>query len=200
TVEGDLRPAGSERFYPPVGDAALTRDGRRLALMNAPFKLNGDWLTRLAVVDTADGTIAAATELRGQSTYGFMAFSPDGRSAFLEQYGEGATRIRAFDVASGTLVELAGSGLATSGFRSGAVLSPDGRWLFRVDSGALTTNCTSTDGPRCTPNGTPPYVVAVDLVMRRATQIALPATQLSSDFEKYMLWSLGISPDGATLY
>jgi DNA-binding beta-propeller fold protein YncE len=201
TVDGDLRPAGNpETFSPLTGDGRLTRDGRSLALMSAPYKLDGEWITRLVIANTVTGTIESAAEFRGQTTYGFITFSPDGRSAFLEQYGDGATRTRAFDVASRKLLDLSGAGLTTTGFRTAAVLSPDGRWLFRIDSGAQTTNCTSTDGPSCTPNGTPPFVVAVDLVARRATQIMLPATQLSDDFEKYMLWSLSITPDGATLF
>jgi DNA-binding beta-propeller fold protein YncE len=43
-------------------------------------------------------------------------------------------------------------------------------------------------------------VVALDLVDRGVARIPLPLAQLSSDFEKYMLWSLAITPDGATLY
>jgi DNA-binding beta-propeller fold protein YncE len=40
----------------------------------------------------------------------------------------------------------------------------------------------------------------LDLATRRATQLTLPAAQGSSNFEKYMLWSLAITPDGSTLY
>ena len=201
TVDGDIRPAGNpETFSPLAGDGRLTRDGRSLALMNSPYKLDGEWITRIVIANTVTGTVESAADFRGQTTYGFITFSPDGRSAFLEQYGDGATRMRVLDVATRKLADLSGAGLTTTGFRTAAVLSPDGRWLFRIDSGASTTNCTSTDGPRCTPNGTPPYVVALDLLARRATQIMLPASQLTDDFEKYMLWSLAITADGATLY
>lgn len=201
TVDGDLRPAGNpQTFSPLAGDGRLTNDGRHLALMNIPYKLDGEWLTKLAVVNTETGAVESSAELRGQSTYGFITFAPDGRSLLLEQYGDGATRTRVFDVTAKKLLDLSGPGLTATGFRTAAVLSPDGRWMFRLDAGSAVTNCTSTDGPACVPNGSPPYLVAVDLVTRRATQLILPNAQRSSDFEKYLLWSLALTPDGATLY
>src|SRR5207249_4000429 len=189
-----------EMFNPLAGDGRLTPDGRHLALMNSPYKTNDEWIIKLAVVGTESGALEASTELRGQSTYNFLTFAPDGRTLFLEQYGEGATRTRGFDVASGKLFDLAGDGLVTTGFRTAAVLSPDGRTMYRFDAGRQTTNCTSTDGPTCVPNAVPPSVVALDLIGRRATILRLPNAQQSDDFEKYMLWSLTMTPDGATLY
>ncbi|HKC92002.1 MAG TPA: hypothetical protein VKE23_11830, partial [Candidatus Limnocylindria bacterium] len=156
--------------------------------------------TKLAVVNTETGALESSAEFRGALTYNFVTFGPDGRSIFLEQYGEGATRTRVFDVASEKLLDVAGDGTNTTGFRTAGVLSPDRRVLYRFDSGSQTTNCTSTDGPRCVPNGTGPYVMAIDLVTRTARVVKMPATQLSADFEKYMLWSLALTPDGATLY
>jgi hypothetical protein len=201
TIEGDLQLAATpQTFYTLAGDGRLTRDGRHLVLMNFPYKLDAEWLTKLAVVNTATGAIESSAEFHGQSTYQFVTFTPDGRSLFLEQYGDGATRTRVFDVTTGTLLDASGPGLTTTGFRTAAVLSPDGRWMFRLDAGSEVTNCTSTDGPSCIPNGSPPYVVALDLVTRRAMQLTLPNAQRSSDFEKYLLWSLAITPDGSTLY
>ena len=201
TIDGYLRPAGNpEMFNPLAGDGRLTPDGRHLALMNSPYKTNDEWIIKLAIVGTESGALEASTELRGQSTYNFLTFAPDGRTLFLEQYGEGATRTRGFDVASGKLFDLAGDGLVTTGFRTAAVLSPDGRTMYRFDAGRQTTNCTSTDGPTCVPNAVPPSVVALDLIGRRATILRLPNAQQSDDFEKYMLWSLTMTPDGATLY
>lgn len=201
TVDGDLRPAGNAQVFTPLaGDGRLTPDGRRLALMNVPYKLDGAWLTRLAVVDTETGAVVSSAELRGQTTFAPLTLAPDGRSLFLEEYGDGATRTRVYDVASGQLVDASGPGSTTTGFRTAAVLSPDRRWMFRFDTGRPTTNCTSTDGPACVPNAVAPYVVALDLTTRRSAQITLPASQVSSDFEKYMLWSLAITSDGSTLY
>lgn len=200
-VDGDLRPAGmATTFSPLAGDGRLSPDGRHLALTNVPYQIDGAWVTKLAVVDTTTGAVETSAEFRGDLTYAFVTFTPDARSLILEQYGEGAARTRGFDVATGKLFDLAGSGLVVSGFRTAAVLSPDRRWVFRLDAGSQTTNCTSTDGPSRIPNGTPPYVVAIDLATRRATKVALPAVQLSADFEKYMLWSLMLTPDGSTLY
>jgi len=202
TVDGDLRPARNPRgtFSPQSGDGALTGDGRHLALMNGAFKIDGEWLTKFAVVNTESGALESSAEFRGQSTFGFVAISPDGRSVFLEQYGDGATRLRVLDVGTAKLVDATGAGLTTTGFRSAGVLSPDGRWMYRLDAGSQATNCTSTDGPSCIPNGSPPYVVALDLATRHAVQVMLPNTQRSSDFEKYLLWSLALTLDGATLY
>ena len=186
------------------GRPGLSRDGRHLVLTNWPVKIDGDWVTRFAVVDTSTGATEATLELKEQSTYGFAAMSPDGRSLYLNQFGEGATKIRVFDVPSRTLLPTAAtmgiSGLTQNGFRTPGVFSPDGRWMFSVDAGSQTTNCTSTDGPRCTPNGTPPYVLALDLASRRAVSVPLPIEQRSSDFEKYLLWSVAIAPDGGTVF
>jgi DNA-binding beta-propeller fold protein YncE len=200
TVDGDLRPAGDPQMFSPLaGDGRLSSDGRRLALMNTPFKIDGDWVTKLAVMDTATGALVSSVELRDQNTYSFVTFAPDAKSLFLEQYG-GATRTRAFDMTTGKLVDATDLGLTFAGFRTAGLLSPDKRWLYRLDSGSPTTNCTSTDGPSCVPNATSPYIVALDLAARHATQLTLPAAQGSSNFEKYMLWSLAITPDGSTLY
>ncbi len=183
------------------GQTAISRDGRHLALANYPVKIEGDWQTRFAVLDTSSGVTEAALELKGQSTYGFAAFSPDGRSLFLNQFGEGATKLRVYDIPSATLLPALTSGvLSQNGFRTPGIFSPDGRWMFSFDAGSATTNCTSTDGPTCIANGTPPYVLALDLVSRRATTVALPVEQRSGDFEKYLLWSIAIAPDGATAY
>jgi hypothetical protein len=202
TVDGDLHPARNAigTFSPLVGDGALSGDGKHLALMNNAVKLDGEWLTKLTVVNTGSGAVESSAEFRGQSTFGFVTLAPDGRSIFLEQYGDGATRLRVFDVATAKLLDPTGPGLTYNGFRTAGVLSPDGRWMFRLDGGTLTTNCTSTDGPSCIPNAAPPSIVALDLVARRTTQIVLPAGQVSGDFEKYLLWSLAITSDGSTLY
>ena len=197
TLDGAYR-----AIWTDSGLTALSRDGSHLVLANSPVKIDGDWLTKFAVVDASTGTREAMFEVRGQSTYGFVAFSPDGRSLYLNQFGEGATKLRVFDVPSATLLPALTSagGPSQNGFRTPGILSPDGRWMFSLDAGSATTNCTSTDGPTCIANGMPPYVLALDLVSRRATTVALPVEQRSGDFEKYLLWSLAVAPDGATVY
>jgi len=198
TLDGAYR-----AIWTDSGLTALSRDGSHLALANSPVKIDGDWLTKFAVVDASTGTTNAVFEVKGQSTYGFVAFSPDGRSLYLNQFGEGATKLRVFDVPSATLlpaVTAGGAGLTQNGFRTPGILSPDGRWMFSLDAGSATTNCTSTDGPQCIGNGMPPYVLALDLVSRRMLTLPLPVEQRSGDFEKYLLWSIAIAPDGATAY
>ena len=204
----ELRSFTLEGVYKSIwtdsGRSGLSRDGRHLVLTSSPVKRDGDWVTRFAVLDTSSGATEATLELKEQSSYGFAAMSPDGRSLYLNQFGEGATKIRVFDVPSWTLLPTGAtmgvSGLVQNGFRTPGVFSPDGRWMFSVDAGSQTTNCTSTDGPRCTPNGTPPALLALDLVSRRAFTVALPFEQRSSDFEKYLLWSVAVASDGGTVF
>src|SRR5207247_90777 len=198
TLDGAYR-----AIWTDSGLTALSRDGNHLALANSPVKIDGDWLTKFAVVGASSGATEAVFEVKGQYTYGFAAFSPDGRSLYLNQFGEGGTKLRVFDVPSATLlpaVTSEGAGLTQNGFRTPGIVSPDGRWMFSLDAGSATTNCTSTDGPQCSGTGKPPYVLALDLVSRRAATVALPVEQRSGDFEKYLLWSLAVAPDGSTVY
>lgn len=184
------------------GQTALSRDGRHLALSIYPYKLDGDWVTGFKVIDAASGATEATLDLKGQSTYGFAAMSPDGRSLFLYQFGEPASGMRVFDVPTSTLLPAAAiaGAPAQGGFRTPGVFSPDGRWMFSLDAGSQTTNCTSTDGPKCIPNGTAPYLLGLDLVSRRAVTVPVVVEQRSADFEKYMLWSVAVALDGATVY
>jgi len=191
------------------GQAALSPDGRHLALSIYPYKVDGEWVTGYKVVDPASGTIEASLDLKGQSTYGFVAMSPDGRSLYLNgplalsPSGETDSGIRVFDVPSSTLLPanaIAGA-VKQSGFRAAPVFSKDGRWMFSLDAGNPVGNCTSFDGPRCSPKPDErPYVVALDLVSRRMMTVALPMEQRTTDFEKYVLWSLAVAPDGGTVY
>ncbi len=184
------------------GQTALSRDGHRLALVIYPYKVDGDWVTGFKVVDPASGATEATLDLKGQSTYGFVAMSPDGRSLFLNQFGEGATAMRVFDVPSSTLLPAGAiAGVRKQGgFRPAPVFSRDGRWMFSLDTGAA-GNCTSFDGPRCSPGpDEQPYVLALDLVSRRMLTAPLPMDQRSTDFDKYLLWSVAVASDGATVY
>jgi hypothetical protein len=184
------------------GQTALSRDGRHLALSISPYQQGGDWVTGFKVVNADSGATEATLDLKGQSTYGFVAMSPDGRSLFLNQFGEGATAMRVFDIPSSTLLPAGAiAGIRKQGgFRPAPVFSRDGRWMFSLDAGAA-GNCTSFDGPRCTPGpDEQPYVFALDLVSRRMVTVALPMEQKSSDFEKYLLWSVAVAPDGGTVY
>jgi DNA-binding beta-propeller fold protein YncE len=196
-------PGAFQTAMPYAGQPSLSRDGRHLVLGYPPGKFENDWVSRLAVVDTSSGGIEAKLEVRSPSVFSCSGISPDGRSLYLTQSGEGATRIRVFDIATGTLLpdtDPDAAGPAQDGFRTPSVSSPDGRWLYTLDAGRATTNCTSTDGPRCQPNATPPYIVALDLVSRRVHTVALPKEQITADFEKYLLWTVGIAPGGERIY
>ena len=196
-IDGSYHPAWTE-----AGATALSRDGHHLALSISPYQSNSDWVTGFKIVDADTGETEATLDLKGQSTYGFAAMSPDGHSLFLNQFGEGATALRVFDVPSGTLLPVGAIAGARKpgGFRPPPVFSPDGRWMFGLDTGAA-GNCTSFDGPRCTPGpDEQPYVFALDLVSRRVLSAPLPMDQRSTDFEKYLLWSVAVAPDGARVY
>ena len=70
-----------------------------------------------------------------------------------------------------------------------------------LDAGNPNSYCTSWDGPRCTPKADEqPYFLAVDLVSRRMLTVPVPMEQRSTDFEKYLLWSVAVTPDAATVY
>ena len=197
TIDGSYHAISSDS-----GQTALSRDGRHLALSISPYQQGADWVTGFRVVDTESGAILATLDLKGQSTFGFVAMSPDGRSLFLNQFGEGATTMRVFDIPSSTLLPATAiAGVRKQGgFRPPAVFSRDGRWMFSLDAGAP-GNCTSFDGPRCTPSADEqPYVFALDLVSRRMLSAPLPMEQRSTDFEKYLLWSVAVAPDATTVY
>jgi len=189
TVDGNLLPATFE-----AGLGAMTPDGEHLVLTNSPYKLADGWVTKIILVDTSTGAVKMAAELRSASTYAFVAIAPDGGSIFLNQYGEGATSLRVFDVATASLLPAGALGNAPNrsqnGFRSSCVTSKDGRWLFALDGGDLLAyGATDT-----------PFILAVDLVAKRTQRIALPIEQKSWDFEKYLLWSLVVTADGNTAY
>jgi hypothetical protein len=188
-VDGNLIPATVE-----AGRGVVTPQGDHLVLTNSPYRTEAGWITKVVLVDTTTGKVDAATELKGEVTYGFAAIAPDARSLLVNQYGEGSTGLRIFDTASGTLLPAGALGAAPArsqnGFRSAGVLSPDGRWLFSINAGDLLAY-----GPTDTP-----FVLAVDLVGKRAQRIALPIEQKTWDFEKYLLWSLAVTPDGTGVY
>jgi DNA-binding beta-propeller fold protein YncE len=196
-IDGAYHPAWTEG-----GQTALSRDGHHLALSISPYQASGDWVTGFRVIDADTGATEATLDLKGQTTYGFAAMSPDGRSLYLNQFGDGATGMRVFDVPSSTLLPAGAiAGLRKQGgFRAAPVFSRDGRWMFSVDTGAP-GNCTSFDGPRCTPSADEQaYLFAIDLVSRRMLAAPLPMEQRSADFEKYLLWSVAVAPDGGTVY
>src|SRR5207253_9556557 len=80
------------------GQTALSRDGHYLPLSIYPYQENGNWVTGFRVVDADTGAAEATLDLKGQSTFGFVAMSPDGRSLFLNRFGEGVTTMRVFDI------------------------------------------------------------------------------------------------------
>jgi len=184
------------------GQTALSRDGYHIILSIYPYQQSGEWVTGFRVVEPTTGAVQATLDLKGQSTYGFVAISPDGRSLYLNQFGEGATSLRVFDVPSSTLLPATAiAGVRNQGgFRPAPVFSRDGRWMFSLDAGSP-GSCTSWDGAKCTPKvDEQPYVFALDLAARRMRTVPLPMEQKSTDFEKYLLWSIAVAPDGGTAY
>jgi hypothetical protein len=175
------------------GPAGLSADGRWLVLSHGPIKLNDQWVNGFAVVNTATGAVSGRAELTGTSTFAYLGVAPDGGSLFLQQLGEGATRLRVWDFAAAAFLPSDRIGTGWDGRQQGFATAPrataDGRLLAWLDTGGSGPGTSSA-----------PAVRVLDLVTRRVTTTGLPDAQRSDDFEKYLLWSLALSRDGNTLY
>ncbi len=146
-------------------------------------------MTGFAVINATTEVVAGRFERRGTSTYGFVGISPDGASLFLQEVGDGGARLRVWDLASSAFLPDAVIGTRWDGRQAGFSTPPistaDARTAIWLDAGSASSA---------------PAVRVLDLVTKRVTTIALPDDQRSGDFEKYLLWSLAVSPDGSTLY
>jgi DNA-binding beta-propeller fold protein YncE len=183
TIDGAYRTM-TDGFV-PIGPSS----DRWLVLAHDPYKLDGDYVTQYAVVDTVAGT-ATSLELRFAWPYSFVALSPDGKRLYLTDVSTSGQQVgtRAYDLSKGELRASMVTGsewnqAQANGWRSSAVASADGRWLFSV-------NTSATEAP---------FVMALDTMGDAARRIPLPADQKAA-FEKAMLWSLVATKDGATLY
>lgn len=181
--------AGYHTLYADNAPAGLSSDGRLLVVWGGePYKLNGDWITRFGVVDLREGTLVSRVELSGQSTFGYTGIAPDGSKLYLTQFGEGTIRQRVYDLRANTLLPDGALGIEKDlrplGFRGSPLASADGRWIFTLNSiqGAMST-----------------FVLGLDIATGRAFRVVLPK-QYTADWEKELLWSLALSPDGKTLY
>ena len=170
------------------GPAGLSGDGRWLVLTRKQVKINDLWVSGFVVVNTGTGALAGQFDVRSASVYQFVAVAPDGGSLVLNELGDGATRLRIWAAASASFVPDAVIGAGWDGHQDGYATDPvasgDGKRVLWLDAGMK--------------NG--PAVRALDLVTKRMVSTGLPAGQRSDDFEKYLLWSLALSADGATLY
>jgi hypothetical protein len=186
SLEGDLSVALSDD-----GQAGgVARDGKRLILQGFPVQRNGKWMSNYAVLDTTSGALLGRIELAAVATYGFVALSSD-RVALLRESGNGTTTLRAFDMAAQAFLPdpaIAGWDGKQVGYRTPFLPSADGRWLFAFDNGVGQFDTVD------------PFVIALDVAARRAVKIALPREQGTTDFEKYLLWTLALAPDGSSLY
>lgn len=183
TIDGAYRTV-TDGFV-PIGPSS----DRWLVLAHDPYKLDRDYITQYAVVDTALGT-ATSLELRFAWPYGFVALSPDGTRLYLTDIASSGQPVgtRAYDLGKGELRASMVPGsewnqAQAQSWRSSAIMSTDGRWLFSV-------NTSATEAP---------FVMALDTIGETARRIPLPADQKAA-LEKSMLWSLVTTKDGATLY
>jgi DNA-binding beta-propeller fold protein YncE len=183
TIDGALRMLTNIE-----GPAGLTPDGRWLVLTRETIQLGDQWVSGFAVVNAVTGAVAGRVELKSTSTYGYAGVAPDGASLFLNEQGDGATRLRVWDLASAAFLPDAVIGTQWDGRQGGFTTAPltsaDARTVVWLDTG----------------KSTPPAVRVLDLTTKHVTVIGLPDEQRSDDFEKYLLWSLALSRDGATLY
>ncbi|MDE3192107.1 MAG: hypothetical protein KGN00_00325 [Chloroflexota bacterium] len=178
TIDGDWVLAQSNDG--PIGTSA---DGRWLVLARSAVKIDNEWMSGLAIVDLRSGALRASNEYRGATTLAVLGIASAGDAVAVAQYGAGESRLRIWDAASRDL--LPGADAPIDGFMSATVRSKDGARLYFLESGGGSAR---------------PSIRTVDLGSRRISQTDLPGVQSSSDFEKSMLWSLALSPDGATLY
>jgi DNA-binding beta-propeller fold protein YncE len=183
TIDGAFRTLSSND-----GPAGLSADGRWLALSPDTVKLNDEWLSGFAVVNTTSGAVSGRVELKSTSMFAFVGIAPDGASLFVDELGDGATRLRVWDFSTAAFLPDAVIGTLWDGRQQGFATGPrvfaDAKRLAWLDTG----------------NGSAPAVRLLDLATKRVATVRLPDAQRSDDFEKYLLWSLAISHDGSTVY
>ena len=182
TIDGSY-----SELAPFGGGTGLSGDGRWLVLAHGQIKIDDQWVTDFAVVDTASGAVAGRVQLKSAATYAFVGVAPNGASLFLNEQGETATRLRVWDFASSAF--LADSVIGTwdgrqAGFATTPVATRDGKTLAWLDTGTSSA----------------PALRVLDLASKRVTTMTLPQDQRSEDIEKELLWSLVLSRDGGTLY
>lgn len=183
TIDGDF--AIPQSNDGPVG---LSADGRWLALSRRAIQIDGNWNSGFAMLNLASGTVTASAQFKSASIFAVAGIAPQGGSAVVTQAGESTTRLRIWDAARGDFLPDAALGIWDGrqlGFQSGPVQTKDGKRLYWLDAGN---------------DAAGPFIRSIDLATQRGSQLALPSAQRSSDFEKYLLWSLALSSDGATLY
>jgi DNA-binding beta-propeller fold protein YncE len=170
------------------GLAGLSADGRWLALQRDPIKLDDQWVSGFAVIDTASGAVAGRLALNSTSVYAYVGIGSGGTSLFIQQQGDGAARLRIWDFASAAFLPDAAIGTQwdgrQEGFATGPLATADGKRLAWIDAGDRAA----------------PSVRLLDLATKRVTTVGLPDAQRSADFERFSLWSLALSRDGATAY
>jgi DNA-binding beta-propeller fold protein YncE len=175
-------------FVSNDGPAGLSADGRWLVLSRGPIKLGDQWVTGFAVVNTATGGVSGRVEFKSTSAFAPVGVAPDGAVLFVQQQGEGSTRLRVWDLAASGFLPDDAIGTQWDGrqrgFATGPQATADGKWLAWLDVGDRSA----------------PSVRLLDLATKRVTSIALPDAQRSDEFEKYLLWSLATSRDGSMLY
>ncbi len=178
--------------YIPVmgndGPAGLSGDGRWLVLQHSQIKIDNEWVSGFVALNTSTGAVAGRADFRSSASYLFAAIAADGSALFLNAFDGSPTQLRVYDFASAALlpVGVLGPGWdgTQDGFAAGPVASTDGRWLSWLNAAAVGA----------------PSLRTLDLVAKQARQVALPAEQGSTDYEKFLLWSLALAPDGRTLY
>jgi hypothetical protein len=169
------------------GATGLSADGRWLVLAHGQIKVDDQWVTDFAVVNTASGAVAGRVQLKSAATYAFVGVAPDAASLFLNEQGDSATRLRVWDFASSAF--LADSVIGTwdgrqAGFATAPVATRDGTTVAWLETGTSSA----------------PAARVLDLASKRVSTIALPQDQRSDEIEKELLWSLVASRDGGTLY
>lgn len=175
--------------------AGLSPNGRWLALQRevsrdeaTAFTKSGPWQSHFQIVDR---TLGSAKLIGLDGNFWFDAVSDDGKALYLIENVslDPPTRyqVRVYDVPRnqlqpGPIADKTGSRVM-QGFRQSSVFSPDGTWLY-----SLYLN--QVKGP---------FIHALNLAQRYAVCLDLPS-EGKDDFERRLLWSTAMSPNGAALY
>jgi hypothetical protein len=177
---------------PGGGPAGISADGRKLVLVStAPTGSQN----RLVVLDSSFAEPPQTVDLGGNFLFDALGNGSAGLYLIELQGSAGnrslndSYRVRRYDLAKGALDAGAIADKTQlevmNGMRVAAVASPGGEWLYSLYIGG-------SDGA---------FIHALNMSQHFAVCIDLPGRSAADgDFERQLLWSLAITPDGRTLY
>jgi YVTN family beta-propeller protein len=184
TVEGPVDLAGMSPNGRWLGLQALVSEAERKT-----FDRDGHWKSQFLIL--AGDLKAPPDKITLDGNFWLDALADDGAALYLIEnlppVDPTHYQVRLYDLGKkvlqpGAIADKSGSEVM-SGTRWSSLPSPDGTWLY-----SLYLNQASG-----------PFIHALNLADRFAFCIDLPATG-KGDFEKQLLWSMAMTPDGRTIH